>query len=207
MRNNRSIPRQPTVGASNGDDVVAAHASEVLVRVAIRAFDDVHRPRTVGRQNKFLNRLSEIIESPDPRDVARRRCEGADGQPIDPQLMLQPAITGRIRSVLLNADDQPIRIGPKQRFFDRNTREVIKSFDITCNWPGCEMPATHAEVDHLRAHHRGGVSEPANAGATCKRHNMFKSDRWYARRRRGGWVITRANGVRFSGAPATARAC
>ena len=144
--------------------------------------------------------------TPDPLDVSRRRCEGADGQPIDPQLMIQAALTGRIRSVLLDPDDQPIRIGHKQRFFDRNTRQAIRALDITCNWPGCESPATHAQVDHLRAHHRGGISEPANAGAACQRHNMFKSDRWYARRRRGGWVITRANGTRFSGAPPTTRA-
>ncbi len=145
--------------------------------------------------------------TPDPLDVGRRRCDGADGQPIDPQLMIQAAITGRIRAVMLDDHEQPIRIGPKQRFFDRNVREAIRALDITCYWPGCEAPASHAHIDHVRPHHRGGTSEPANAGAACAKHNMFKSDRWYARKRHGGWVITRANGSRFSGAPPSVRAC
>jgi 5-methylcytosine-specific restriction endonuclease McrA len=73
--------------------------------------------------------------------------------------------------------------------------------DLTCFWPGCEVPASYCEIDHLRPHAHGGATAPANAGPACRRHNGWKGDRWYAGRKRWGWAITRPDGSTFSGAP------
>jgi len=138
---------------------------------------------------------------PDPSSVITRRCESVGGGPVDPRLMLEAALSGRIRSIVVASDNTVTSIARPTRFFDRNTRDAIRSIDGGCYWPGCNAPALACEIDHLVPHSRGGLTRADNAGAACRRHNLVKSDRWYARRRRGGWAIQRPDGTTLTDAP------
>ena len=137
----------------------------------------------------------------DPSSVENRRCESVGGAPIDPRLMLEAALSGRIRSIVMGSDNTVRSITRPTRFFDRNTRDAIRSIDAGCYWPGCTAPAHACDLDHLMPHSRGGETSPDNAGAACRRHNLMKSDRWYASRRRGGWSIRRPDGTTLIDAP------
>ncbi|MGA1344706.1 MAG: DUF222 domain-containing protein [Ilumatobacteraceae bacterium] len=138
---------------------------------------------------------------PDPAGLMTRRCESSGGGPLDPRLLLETILSGRIRSVILSDDHLPRTVSSSVRFFDRNTREAIRALDATCYWPGCELPAEVCDIDHLTPHSRGGPTTPANAGAACRGHNRFKSDRWYASRRRTGWQVRRPDGTTLADAP------
>jgi hypothetical protein len=138
---------------------------------------------------------------PDPNADTLRRCESMGGGPVDPRLMLDAALSGRIRSIIIGGDNTPHSVTSTSRFFNHHVRDAIRSLDLTCFWPGCEVPASYCEIDHLRPHVHGGATAPANAGPACRRHNGWKGDRWYAGRKRWGWAITRPDGSTFSGAP------
>jgi hypothetical protein len=138
---------------------------------------------------------------PDPNAETLRRCESMGGGPVDPRLMLDAALSGRIRSIITGGDNTPHSVTSTSRFFNRQVRDAIRSLDLTCFWPGCDVPAAFCEIDHLRPHVRGGPTSPANAGPACRRHNGWKGERWYAGRKRWGWAITRPDGSTFSGAP------
>lgn len=138
---------------------------------------------------------------PDPSSIATRRCDAMGEAPIDPRVMLEAALSGRVRTVVMAGDGSIQSISRPTRFFDRNTRDAIRSIDAGCYWPGCTAPAHNCDIDHLMPHSRGGETSPDNAGAACRRHNMFKSDRWYSSRRRGGWSIQRPDGSTLSDAP------
>jgi hypothetical protein len=138
---------------------------------------------------------------PDPSSIAIRRCDAMGEAPIDPRVMLEAALSGRVRTVVTAGDGSVQSIARPTRFFDRNTRDAIRSIDAGCYWPGCTAPAHACDIDHLMPHSRGGKTNPENAGAACRRHNLMKSDRWYASRRRGGWSIQRPDGSMLSDAP------
>ena len=138
---------------------------------------------------------------PDPNAENIRRCESMGGGAVDPRLMLEAALSGRVRTIITGNDQSPHVISRTGRFFDRNTRDAIRSLDLTCFWPGCDVPAAFCETDHLRPHAHGGATVAANAGPACRRHNRWKGDRWYAGRRRWGWAITRPDGTGFTDAP------
>jgi hypothetical protein len=137
----------------------------------------------------------------DPTRADDHLCESATGAPIDPRLMVEAALAGRVRSIILDGDRQIVAVNPEQRLFDRATRDAVRMLNVTCYWPGCTVPAEYCETDHLVPHRRGGPTVPANAGPCCRHHNRFKADRWYASRRSGRWRITRPDGTTLSGAP------
>ena len=137
----------------------------------------------------------------DPTRADDHVSESATGAPIDPRLMVEAALAGRIRSIILDGDRQVVAVNPEQRFFNQATRDAIRMLNVTCYWPGCTVPAEYCEADHLLPHHRGGPTTPGNAGPCCRYHNRFKSDRWYASRRSGRWRITRPDGSTFGAAP------
>ena len=138
---------------------------------------------------------------PDPTRADDHVSESATRAPIDPRLMVEAALAGRIRSIILDGDRQVVAVNPEQRFFNQATRDAIRMLNVTCYWPGCTVPAEYCEADHLLPHHRGGPTTPGNAGPCCRYHNRFKSDRWYASRRSGRWRITRPDGSTFGAAP------
>lgn len=138
---------------------------------------------------------------PDPSSIGTRRCDAMGEAPIDPRVMLEAALSGRVRTVVMAGDGSVQSISRPTRFFDRATRDAIRSIDGGCYWPGCTAPALSCEIDHLMPHAHGGATTPSNAGPACHRHNVFKSDRWYSSRRSGGWEIQRPDGSTLSDAP------
>jgi hypothetical protein len=138
---------------------------------------------------------------PDPNAATLRRCESMGGGPLDPRLLLDAVLSGRMRSIITGTDTAPHSVTSTSRFFDHHTRDAVRSLNLQCFWPGCDLPSTMCEIDHLRPYARGGPTIASNAGPACRRHNGWKGDRWYAGRRRWGWAVTRPDGSSFTDAP------
>ncbi len=61
--------------------------------------------------------------------------------------------------------------------------DLITARDQTCTFPGCTVPATTADLDHLTPYN-GHNTHPRNLHALCRRHHRLKTHH-------PGWTLTR----------------
>ena len=50
----------------------------------------------------------------------------------------------------------------------------VRSRDMTCRFPGCDRPATHADIDHTVPYPLG-ATHPANTKCYCRHHHLLKT--------------------------------
>ena len=80
--------------------------------------------------------------------------------------------------------------GKKQAFYQEENA-------IACIWPGCWVPTTQCEADHIRPHAAGGATVPGNGAPLCGRHNRWKQKGFTTRRdpNTGRWRTNRPDGT------------
>ena len=96
--------------------------------------------------------------------------------------MLAAALAGHVRRVVLDSASVVIDMGRRQRLFTGNSRTAAHMMNPRCVWPGCEIPATRCQTDHLTDWQHGGHTNPNGGAPGCPRHNLKKN---------GGYTITR----------------
>ena len=62
----------------------------------------------------------------------------------------------------------------RARLFTGSARAAVQLQADACIWPGCEVPASRCQADHLTEHSRGGRTNPGNGAPLCGRHNRLK---------------------------------
>jgi hypothetical protein len=120
----------------------------------------------------------------DPAAWIDRRCETSSGTPIHPTTLLQAALLGDVRRVLVDSQGVVVDWGRRRRFFAGPAREAAKLLVRRCQHPGCAVRPQFADVDHLDEWARDlGRTDQRNSGIGCTSHNRFKSRaRWRVRR-------------------------
>lgn len=111
--------------------------------------------------------------------------------PIDPETAT--TLIGQATSFIRVLTDP---ISGAHRYTDPNKyrlsekmKRAIRFRDATCDFPGCNAPATHCDIDHIRAWEHGGRSTTENLHLLCKRHHMLKhATTWTPRRLPDGRV-------------------
>ena len=75
----------------------------------------------------------------------------------------------------------------RSRLFTGAIRDAAKLKASHCEFPGCTIPATYSEVDHMAewVRHRGRTSTD-NAAILCGKHNRIKFRQYRLRRDRHG---------------------
>lgn len=127
--------------------------------------------------------------------VDERRCDTANGHPIDPKTALQLAIEGHVRFVVHDEQGIPIRWGRKRRLFTGPARAAVMSLSPRCTHPGCRVRAGRSQADHTVEYARGGPTDPGNGGPRCLRHNLIKNHGFTVfRDARGRWHTFRPDG-------------
>ena len=53
--------------------------------------------------------------------------------------------------------------------------DFVRARDLTCRWPGCDVPAWCCELDHTVPHAQGGTTHAANIKCYCKLHHLLKT--------------------------------
>jgi hypothetical protein len=139
-------------------------------------------------------------QSTDPFDRTpplpeHRRCSTQDGQPIDPIRALRASIEGHVRFVITNDEGVPIRWGRERRLFTGPARQAVMSLLHRCTFPGCRVPSSKCQADHLDEWATGGLTEPGNGGPECGRHNRFRNRGFRSVRDRWGWHMFRPDGT------------
>ena len=146
-------------------------------------------------QRSFEEGLARHGLIPEPVDLAdldlsRRRCETASGVPVVPDVAVRAALQGHVRRVVFDSAGVVIELGRKRRLFTGAAREAAQLMATHCDFPGCDVPAAHTDIDHLAEWDRDhGRTDPDNAGLGCNSHNRAKHRRYSAERHANGQVI------------------
>ena len=130
-----------------------------------------------------------------PLDLDDHRCSTIDGTPVDPTEAIVNALLNQVRRVVVDARGSVIDLGAA-RTFTGSARQAVQLQSTHCVWPGCSVPATQCEIDHLKAHAQGGRTNPGNGAPLCGRHNRWKQKGFTVSRdpTAGTWRTTRPDG-------------
>jgi hypothetical protein len=133
----------------------------------------------------------------DPAGILGRRCETIDGLPVDPREVVALAAVGRVRRIVLDADDVIVNAGRLTRLYRGPLRDALQALNPRCKWLACMLRARISAIDHRREYADGGATDAANAEILCDHHNRFKTQRDYRARRmpNGWWIIQRPDGT------------
>jgi hypothetical protein len=152
-----------------------------------------------------LNETLDAVANPEdthccrgPIDVFTRRCETADGVPLAPTEVLAATIAGQVRRLLRSRNGVTLEFGRRRRLFTGAAREAVLLSQSHCVWPGCNVPSSRCQVDHLTEWRDDGTTDVANAVPLCGRHNRFKSHGYRLWRDDGGqWHTFRPDGTKI----------
>ncbi|PJE10646.1 MAG: hypothetical protein CK429_18515, partial [Mycobacterium sp.] len=53
--------------------------------------------------------------------------------------------------------------------------DFVRARDLTCRWPGCEVPATACDLDHTLPYAQGGPTHAGNLKCYCRTHHLMKT--------------------------------
>ncbi|GKU35541.1 hypothetical protein NJB14197_39160 [Mycobacterium montefiorense] len=126
---------------------------------------------------------------------------GADGF-FPAELIRELADSARLRQ-LVHPGTMPPENGyvPSQALAD-----FVRCRDLTCRFPGCDRPATEADLDHTVPHSQGGPTHATNLKCLCRLHHLIKTFwGWHDRQLPDGTVIwTSSSGRTHVTAPGSA---
>jgi len=102
------------------------------------------------------------------------RCSTLDGVPLEPVEQFFSSLANEVRRVIINTKGVVIDLGRKARLFTGSARLAAQLQHPHCIWPGCHIPTTRCEIDHLHDHAKGGPTNPNNGAPLCGFHNRWK---------------------------------
>lgn len=113
---------------------------------------------------------------------SRFRCETQDGIPLDPTEVVANALVHGFRRAVVDSRSVTIDLGSRQRLYRTYAQLAVKLPHTTCAWPGCNVPVSQCQSDHMIGWKAGGRTSPGNGAPLCGRHNRHKEH---------GFTITR----------------
>ena len=128
------------------------------------------------------------------------RCSTLTGHRLSPRSAVAHALLGYLRRNVIGADSVTIDLG-RRRLFTGYARLAAQLNASDCYWPGCHVNVSNCQVDHLTPHSNrdapggldpgGGLTNPANAGPCCGKHNRHKERGYTVRRLPDGAIEIR----------------
>jgi hypothetical protein len=132
-------------------------------------------------------------------DAGREFRSGAiDGHPIHPSEIVAAALAHHVRRVVMSRTGVVVEMGRRERLFTGARRTAIQLMSATCVWPGCEVPVSHCQGDHIDgwAAPTRGPTNPSNGCPLCAKHNRWKEQGFrVVRDDKGRWHIHRPDGT------------
>ncbi len=145
-------------------------------------------------QRELVKLTSSDIGPPDPFR-AGYRCETFDGQPLDPTETFNAGLGHHVRRIVLNERSVTIDHSRTVRLFAGPAANAVRVTQTRCYWPGCEIPISNCQIDHLKPDRAGGTTDPANGGGACGKHNRYKETGYTVHRKPDGtWNVIRPDG-------------
>lgn len=147
-------------------------------------------------------RLAEVVPAPPDTafPTAGRRCSTLDGRPVEATSAVAHALVGDVRRVVVDSGSVVIDLGRRRRLFTGAAALAVRLASTTCYWPGCHVPVTSCQSDHLVPWATGGGStDPGNGGPACGRHNRLRNHGHHTWRDPDGtWHVARPDGTEIT---------
>ncbi|MHA7650073.1 HNH endonuclease signature motif containing protein [Mycobacterium sp. ML4] len=90
---------------------------------------------------------------------------------ITPELLAELALTAR-QVPLIHPGYGP----PEPHYIPSQAlADYVRARDLTCRWPGCDVPATHCDLDHTIPYSQGGSTHGGNLKCYCRTHHLMKT--------------------------------
>ena len=127
-------------------------------------------------------------------------CHTMSGARLHARSAVARALLGYLRRNVVGADGVTIDLG-RRRIFTGYARVAAKLNTSECYWPGCHVNVNNCQIDHLTPHAQsrdrgGGLTNPANAGPCCGKHNRHKERGYTVKRLADGTLeIRRPDGT------------
>ena len=154
-------------------------AAPIPAPVTVNVLSDQHTYETALASHGLCDPPDDL-PAPDP---AQAHCETSGGVPLLPDDIAAAVLDGWVRRVLVNSAGVVTDLGRRTRLFTGAAREAAKLLAASCEYLGCIVPATYAQVDHIAEWERDhGATNPTNAAVGCGRHNRWKHFCLQARR-------------------------
>jgi hypothetical protein len=90
---------------------------------------------------------------------------------IPPELIAELAKSAKLVPLIHPGDAPPepgYRASPKLAHF-------VRCRDLTCRWPGCDVPASQCDLDHTIPYAQGGPTHASNIKCYCRTHHLVKT--------------------------------
>lgn len=137
-----------------------------------------------------LTRPADLIDEllSGPGSLLDRRCETDAGVPVHAHDVLQAALSGHVRRVVVDSKGVVIDMGRKSRLYTGSARDAAKLLIKRCEHPGCLLPTKFCDVDHADEWDRDdGATDQANGGIRCNPDNRAKTrHKWRTKRATNG---------------------
>jgi hypothetical protein len=158
------------------------------------ALDGDPPPRTIDKPLREQT-LVEALSDDGPGEPAATRPGAMMGGPLMPgALIRRMALQSVVRKVFHPGDSPPEpRYAPSRRLAD-----FVRCRDLTCRFPGCDVPATNSDVDHTIPYPVGPTCA-SNLKCLCRFHHLLKTfwggpQGWRDRQLPDGTVVWRSPG-------------
>ena len=184
----------------------AQRRADALFRIfqdATRAQDSAVAPgfchNIVWSADTYTEMLERVAGAdPEPIDPDSYTCRTIDGVPLDANEAIVNSITNTFRRIVVDAAGVTLDMGHKRRFTGALRDAIFIQSNRTCIWPGCEVPASDCEADHVVEHSRGGRTNPGNGAPLCGMHNRLKQRGFTTHRDpTGTWHTHRPDGTQI----------
>jgi hypothetical protein len=105
---------------------------------------------------------------------------------IPAELIAELATTARLRPLIHPAD-----AAPEPGYVpSRTLADFVRSRDLTCRFPNCDVPATECDIDHTIPHGDGGPTQASNLKCLCRNNHLAKTFwGWRDEQLRDGTII------------------
>jgi len=161
------------------------------------------QPETPGHGADGDETKDDEDDDPDRRrghPARRPRSHTLDGHWIEPTEAVAAALVGHVRRVVMGSDSVVTDLGRRSRLFTGSAALAVRLASRHCYWPGCWVPVTDCQIDHLRPWSEpggpGGRTDPGNGAPACGRHNRLKHHGYAAHRDAAGQIrVTRPDGT------------
>ena len=98
--------------------------------------------------------------------------------PVPATLLRDLAATAKLKPLLRPSSDPELQYRPSAAL-----AEFVRLRDLTCRFPGCDMPAEVCDIDHT-VPFPSGPTHPSNLKLLCRYHHLLKT--FYSGL--GGWA-------------------
>lgn len=177
--------------AAHGQHGETRHVGELRADVAVDLLtsdlpwmSDEYTARLFGRRTRPAVRIVPEVHVTVPAlTLLERGDEPARLQgygPIDPETArrLAGAAPGWFRILTHPETGVALSVGRKHYKVPKPLRRWLQVRDEVCRYPGCAVPASRCDIDHIVPWHGGGGTDATNLAHLCRHHHQQKDRGW-----------------------------